>query len=47
MKVGDLLYCESCGVELQVTKSCSCADCRITCCGKPMQRKSGSGMCCQ
>ena len=43
MKVGDLYTCETCGLELQVAKTCSCAageevSCTVPlqCCGKDM-----------
>ncbi|MGD9157330.1 MAG: hypothetical protein PVG39_02895 [Desulfobacteraceae bacterium] len=45
MKVGDVYKCESCDLELQVTKSCSCGaeggSCSepLQCCGKDMVKK--------
>lgn len=42
VKQGDTLYCDKCGVELVVTKSCGCEPCEIICCGKPMQIKGAS-----
>jgi hypothetical protein len=45
MKEGDLYYCESCGLELRVTKTCSCGSggadaCSVPlqCCGKEMKK---------
>lgn len=38
-KVGDVLYCEKCGVELMVTKECGVEECEIYCCEKPMKKK--------
>ncbi|MCX7785739.1 MAG: hypothetical protein N2201_05900 [candidate division WOR-3 bacterium] len=47
VKQGDVLYCDKCGVEIMVTKSCCCEPCEIICCGKPMQiKKSEQGSCC-
>jgi hypothetical protein len=46
MKKGDTFVCKTCGLELQVTKACSCgsasgAACSVPlqCCGKDMVRK--------
>ena len=46
MKVGDRFVCESCDLELQVTKACTCSTdeeggCSIPlqCCGKDMVKK--------
>lgn len=45
IKSGEVYVCSSCGLELQVLKSCadtgacSCAS-DMTCCGKPLERKS-------
>ena len=46
MKEGDLFVCQSCGLELQVTKACSCivgeqTSCTVPlqCCGKDMIKK--------
>ncbi len=46
MKQGDLYICDACGLELQVTKACSCGSeeegaCSIPlqCCGKDMVKK--------
>ena len=45
MKEGDVYKCESCGLELQVTKTCSCGSgdedtCSVPlqCCGKDMTK---------
>jgi len=48
VKKGDALVCSECGVELEVTKKCDCANCEIICCGKPMEVKENSskGCCC-
>ena len=48
---GDCYYCENCGAEVVVTKPCSCKECSITCCGKPMKPKDAAankagGCCC-
>ncbi len=46
LKMGQTLYCEGCGLELQVTKACSecgpeetcCAgECTFECCGEPLK----------
>lgn len=42
-KTGDSYHCENCGAEVVVTKSCSCNECSITCCGKPMKAKQEAG----
>jgi hypothetical protein len=46
MKEGDVYVCNSCGLELQVSKSCSCSPgeagaCSVPlqCCGKEMVKK--------
>ena len=46
MKEGDLFVCETCGLELQVIKACSCIageeiSCTVPlqCCGKDMVKK--------
>jgi hypothetical protein len=46
MKQGDVFLCESCGLELQVTKTCSCSageegacSVPLQCCGKEMVKK--------
>ena len=46
VKVGEILCCDCCGVELTVTKACGCDPCEIVCCGKPMVKKESSGGCC-
>ncbi|MEO0081060.1 MAG: hypothetical protein ABIL25_02060 [candidate division WOR-3 bacterium] len=46
VKKGDTLRCNSCGVEMVVTKSCGCADCNIICCGSPMKVNEADGGCC-
>ena len=46
MKAGEVYACESCGLELQVVKTCAdeeegacgCSE-AITCCGKPLALK--------
>ncbi len=47
---GDVFICDSCGAEVTVTKDCTCKECSITCCGKPMKPKdapaSKAGGCC-
>ena len=47
MKVGDLYQCEVCGLELKVSKACSCTPgsedgCSVPlmCCGQEMTKKS-------
>ncbi|MFO7556587.1 MAG: hypothetical protein R6W88_15410 [Desulfobacterales bacterium] len=47
MKVGDIYKCESCGLDLQVTQTCSCGSegedacsAPLQCCGKDMEKKS-------
>lgn len=42
VKTGDILFCDKCGVELSVIKSCCCEPCEIICCGKPMKTKKES-----
>ena len=49
--MGDVFYCDSCGAEVTVTKACTCSECSITCCGKPMKSKDApankdGGCCC-
>ena len=46
MKEGDIYKCETCGLELQVTKTCACSageeiSCSVPlqCCGKDMVKK--------
>ena len=47
MKKGDVFFCKNCGLELEVTKSCSCGtggqsgSCTVPlqCCGGEMQKK--------
>ena len=46
MKEGDIYVCNTCGLELQVTRICSCAageevSCTVPlqCCGKDMTKK--------
>ncbi len=43
LKEGQILYCDNCGVELKVTKSCdsSSPSCKLICCDKPMKVKEG------
>lgn len=47
MKKGDVYYCESCGLELQVLSTCSCGagesdacSVPLQCCGKDMVKKA-------
>jgi len=47
MKKGYIYKCDTCGLELQVTKTCSCGSggedaCSVPlqCCGKDMKKKS-------
>jgi len=47
MKEGDLFYCDACGLELEVKKTCTCTTgsedaCSVPlmCCGKEMIKKS-------
>jgi len=44
VEIGQILSCETCGVELEVVKDCdtSCV-CNIICCGRPMTLKESSG----
>ena len=46
MKEGDLYYCETCGLELEVKKNCTCKPnlegcCTVplSCCGNEMTKK--------
>lgn len=46
MKKGDIFLCKTCGLELQVTKACTCdaggkGSCTVplNCCGKKMNKK--------
>ncbi len=46
MKQGDTVVCEECGLELKVSKSCSCStghkdacSTPLKCCGKEMVKK--------
>jgi len=46
MKKGDIFLCKTCGLELQVSKACSCGTggkgtCTVPlqCCGKDMTKK--------
>jgi hypothetical protein len=45
MNVGDVFFCESCGLELRVQKTCSCGigedacSVPLQCCGKDMKKK--------
>jgi hypothetical protein len=49
-KVGDVIHCPDCGLELIVTKACTCGtDCVIKCGDKPLQLKGTAkpgGSCC-
>lgn len=42
-KVGDVIYCPDCGLELTVTKGCDCkSECVIKCCDTPLEvRRAG------
>jgi len=47
MKKGDVFHCKSCGLQLQVTKICSCkpgesgaCSVPLQCCGKNMEKKA-------
>lgn len=44
VKVGQVLSCQTCGVELKVIKDCdtTCA-CNIVCCGESMTVREGAG----
>ena len=51
MKEGDVYVCEVCGLELKVTKPCSCTAgsedaCKVPlmCCGKEMKKKQRVGI---
>ncbi|MFX1497264.1 MAG: hypothetical protein ACFFBH_07040 [Promethearchaeota archaeon] len=46
LEEGDTLVCENCGLEMKVTKTCSCGeeegactDMGFTCCGIPLSKK--------
>ena len=43
MNVGDVFFCESCGLELRVEKTCGIGEdaCSVPlqCCGKDMKKK--------
>ena len=45
MKQGDVFFCELCGLELKVEKTCSCGTSEgacsvpLQCCGKDMTKK--------
>ena len=45
MKKGDRYVCNTCGLELEVSKACSCGSgdtsCSVPlqCCGKPMEKQ--------
>ena len=46
MKEGDVYYCDACGLELEVKKTCTCkpgsdgcCSVPLTCCGKEMALK--------
>ena len=45
MKEGDLFFCELCGLELRVEKTCSCgtgedaSSVPLQCCGQDMTKK--------
>jgi hypothetical protein len=51
LKVGQVLVCEDCGLELKVVKACeecseeegecSLAECQFQCCGEEMKVKEG------
>ena len=43
VKTGQILSCQTCGVELKVVKDCdtTCA-CNIVCCGESMMVKEGT-----
>ena len=47
MKEGDLYYCDTCGLELEVKKTCTCkagledaCSVPLSCCGKEMVLKN-------
>lgn len=52
LKKGDKLACTECGMEVEVTKSCTCkdeCDCKVICCEKPMvvaEKQGGCSCCC-
>jgi hypothetical protein len=47
LKVGDIVTCGDCGLEMKVTKACDCGseaegaceDSGFSCCGKAMEKK--------
>ncbi|MFC1604202.1 hypothetical protein ACFL5F_04160 [Planctomycetota bacterium] len=40
VKTGQILCCDTCGVELKVVQDCdSSCICKITCCDEPMKLK--------
>ena len=42
VKIGQILCCDKCGVELQVVKDCdSTCICNVICCEQPMKLKEG------
>ena len=40
IKAGHKYVCKKCGFEMMCTKSCTCKECNVTCCGEPVVRKS-------
>jgi hypothetical protein len=45
MQIGDIYYCEQCGLELRVQKPCTCkpgegCSVPLSCCGKEMVKTS-------
>lgn len=48
MNQGDVFFCESCGLELRVQKTCSCGigedacSVPLQCCGKDMKKSNRS-----
>ena len=44
VKTGQVLCCQTCGVELEVIKDCdSTCVCNIVCCGRPMTVREAAG----
>jgi hypothetical protein len=41
MKIGDVFCCDDCGLKVEVKEICTCDECDIVCCQKPMTRKEG------